>query len=78
MWWPLTALKQGGDAAPELLPQRTHRSSRVTAVLQVLRHEPHAAIGPRPAAEEPEEKDKRCSATVPTENCWGSVNKRRL
>lgn len=63
--------------APELLPQRVH-CSFLTAVLQVLRCEPHPAIGSGPAAEEPEEKDKRSSATVPTENCWGSVNKRRL
>lgn len=39
---------------------------------------PGPAVRPRAAAEEPEEEDKRSTATAPAENCWGSVNKRRL
>lgn len=61
--------------APELLPQCMHHSSHFTAMLHC---ESHLAISPKPAAEEPEEKDKQSSAMVPTENCWDSVNKRRL
>lgn len=50
--------------ATELLPWRAHRSSRFVAVLRELHREPPLAIGSRAAAKEPEEKDKRSSATV--------------